>query len=308
MYRLQLVSGEESGPLTAVQVCGWVITGRADAGTRVQRGNHDDWQAIGDFEEFAAAFQNAIAAPTSMTDFAARPFSGLAVLSITVAALCLLTAVIAGLQLPWFYSRGLVAGVRTYNWFGILGLLSAFLGFEHVTGGSKSLRGRNLALAGGLCSVLCVAAGVYANVHIVSEVTRNYQQRLAANPRVQRFGDLPDNQLAAKQLIVTARTLTNLPAASNWFEALGPDVADLDATGRGLNFALNASVAGRRPAGLRRDTVVFFETGRVGTNLAGGAELLRRTTGAKDRISVALADGRAMLIPGSRAGTLRWSP
>lgn len=139
-------------------------------------------------------------------------------------------------------------------------------------------------------------------------MTRNYQQRVATNPQVLRFGDLPDNQLAAKQLIIAARALTNVPAASNWFEALGPEVADLDATGRGLNFALNTRVEGRRHAGLRRDTVIFFETGRVGTNLAGGADLLRRSTGSKDRIAVALADGRAILISGSEAARLRWAP
>ncbi len=308
MYRLQLVSGEESGPLTATQVRGWLITGRADVSTRVLPGNDDTWQPIADFEEFAAGFQNATVAPASLTEFSGRPICGLAVLSITVAGLCLLTGLIAAIQLPWSYSRGLIVGVRTYNWFGILGMLSSLLSFEHVTSGIKSVRGRNLALLGGLLSTVCVAAGVYANVRIISEVTRNYQQRVATNPRVHRFGDLPDNQLAAKQLIIAARALTNIPAASNWFEALGPEVADLDTTGRGINFALNTRVEGRRLAGLRRDTVIFFETGRVGTNLAGGTELLRRSTGTKDRISVALADGRAILISGSQATKLRWAP
>lgn len=308
MYRLQIVSGEESGPLTAVQVRGWLITGRADADTKVQMGNDDEWQAIVDFDEFASGFQNATIAPESLTLFATRPVCGLAVLSITVAGLSVLTAAIAGLQLPWSYSRALVIGVRSYNWFGILGMMSGFVAFENVTNGFKSLRGRNLALGGGLCSALCVVAGVYANVHIVSEVTRKYEQRLAADPRVQRFGDLPDNQLNAIQLIIAARALTNLPPASNWFEALGPAVAELDATGRGLNFALNSAVAGRRLSGLKRDTVIFFETGRVGTNLAGGADLLRKSASTKDRISVALADGRTILVSGSGAGRLRWSP
>lgn len=141
MYRLQLVSGEESVPLTATQVRGWLITGRADVSTRVLRGNEDNWRAIADFDEFAAGFQNATIAPTSLTEFSARPFCGLAVLSISIAALCLLTGLIGAIQLPWSYSRGLIVGVRTYNWFGILGMLSAFLSFEHVTSGKSPFEG-----------------------------------------------------------------------------------------------------------------------------------------------------------------------
>jgi hypothetical protein len=113
----------------------------------------------------------------------------------------------------------------------------------------------------------------------------------------------PQNQ--AKLLILAAFKLPQLPAATDWCDALkrsgfgGPTLAT------NTLFAMNAQVAGRKLMSLPTDTVVFFETATAGWNLSGGAELLAKKTSG---VAVAFADGRALLVDPVEAGKLRWAP
>lgn len=120
--------------------------------------------------------------------------------------------------------------------------------------------------------------------------------------------DLPDPQVQAKTLIVTAMIQKKIPAAAMWCETLNVDRKLWPLTPTNISFALNSAVAGRifsrtnRPAG---DVVVFFETSRVGWNLTGGAELLANHP---EGVVVALADGSSTIVAPAEVAKLRWTP
>ncbi len=120
--------------------------------------------------------------------------------------------------------------------------------------------------------------------------------------------NLPDPQVQAKTLIVTAMIQKKIPAAEMWCETLNVDRKLWPLTPTNITFALNSAVAGRiysrtnRPAG---DVVVFFETSRLGWNLVGGAELLANRP---EGVVVALADGSSSLMTPDQVAKLRWTP
>jgi hypothetical protein len=119
---------------------------------------------------------------------------------------------------------------------------------------------------------------------------------------------LPEPQVQAKTLIFRAMMLKQIPAASNWCEAMNLDGKLWPVTPTNTVFALNTQVAGRTFSPTNRvagDVVVFFEAAQPGWNLAGGAELL---TAKANGIAVALADGRALLVTREEATKLRWTP
>ena len=123
-------------------------------------------------------------------------------------------------------------------------------------------------------------------------------------PTVQDQNSQP-TQNQAKLLILTTAKLGQIPAATNWCEALNKSGARFPDVPTNTLFALNAQVAGRALTNLPPDTVVFFETASRGWNQAGGPELLaKKTTG----VAVAFADGRALLVDPAESGKLRWKP
>jgi hypothetical protein len=138
------------------------------------------------------------------------------------------------------------------------------------------------------------------------------QQAASINTAVEQIKQanvgLPDLQVQAKTLILTAMIQKEIPAASTWCETLNVDGKLWPVTPTNTVFALNSAVAGRiysktnRPAA---DVVVFFETSTPGWNLAGGAELIANRPGG---VAVALADGRTTLMTPAEVAKLRWTP
>ena len=119
---------------------------------------------------------------------------------------------------------------------------------------------------------------------------------------------LPDPQVQAKTLILTAMIQKQIPAAARWCDTLNAGGKLWPVTPTNTSFALNTQVAGRAYSKAnmpRGDIAVFFETSNPGWNLAGGPELLAKKP---DGVAVALADGRSLIVTRAEAAQLRWTP
>lgn len=60
MYKIIGADGREYGPVTAEQLRRWIVEGRANAQTRIQRQGAVEWQPLGSFIEFAGSFSPAV--------------------------------------------------------------------------------------------------------------------------------------------------------------------------------------------------------------------------------------------------------
>ena len=117
---------------------------------------------------------------------------------------------------------------------------------------------------------------------------------------------LPDPQIQAKTLILTAMIQKKIPAAANWCDTLNAGNKLWPVTPTNTVFALNSQLAGHAyTRGMRSDTVVFFETSNPGWNQAGGPELLAKKT---EGVAVALLDGRAFILSHDDAVKFNWAP
>jgi type II secretory pathway pseudopilin PulG len=134
------------------------------------------------------------------------------------------------------------------------------------------------------------------------------QSKIAAtvNQINERNAGLPDPQIQAKTLVMTAMIQKKIPAAANWCDTLNAGNTLWPVTPTNTVFAVNSRMAGRAyTRGIRGDTVVFFETSNPGWNQAGGPELLAKKN---EGVAVAFADGRALIVSSDDAAKLRWEP
>jgi hypothetical protein len=134
------------------------------------------------------------------------------------------------------------------------------------------------------------------------------QAKIAASINLisQTNAGLPDPQIQAKTLIVTAMIQKKIPAAANWCDTLNAGNKLWPVTPTNTVFALNSQMAGRAyTRGINGDTVVFFETLNPGWNQAGGPELLAKKP---EGVAVAFMDGRALIVSSDDAAKLRWAP
>ncbi len=165
--------------------------------------------------------------------------------------------------------------------------------------------GVGLVLTGG-----CVAVGKWKDDRAAKQEKIQQEAKISsAIAEIQKVNAaLPDPQVQAKTLIFTAMIQRKIPATARWCETLNGDGKIWPTTPTNTLFALNAAVAGQvysKTNRLAGDVVVFFETANPGWNLAGDATLLARGPAGA---AVALADGRAMIVPASEASKLRWQP
>jgi len=118
----------------------------------------------------------------------------------------------------------------------------------------------------------------------------------------------PDLQVQAKTLIYAALIQKQIPPASKWCETFNVGGNFWPATLTNTYFSINSQVAGgaysrtNPPSG---QVVVFLETANLERNLAGGSDLVANNP---DGVAVALADGRAMIVPQNEVRKLRWKP
>lgn len=117
---------------------------------------------------------------------------------------------------------------------------------------------------------------------------------------------LPERQTQAKMLIMAAHIQKKIPEASNWCERLNASGSIWPAIPTNTVFAINTNLAGKAfTRDMSGDAVVFFESVNSGWNQAGGAELLAANA---DGVTVALADGRAIIVSPVETTNLRWTP
>lgn len=123
---------------------------------------------------------------------------------------------------------------------------------------------------------------------------------------------LPAAQVQAKMFIMSAMAQRRIPPAAQWCETLNAKGKLWAVMPTQTAFAINSEMAGREysrkelsSGSIPGDTVVFFETSRLGWNQSGGAELLPKDAAS---IAVAFADGTAQIVPSSDLAALRWKP
>jgi hypothetical protein len=117
--------------------------------------------------------------------------------------------------------------------------------------------------------------------------------------------DAQSLQKQAKMLVLAAGRSGKPLNREDWCDVLkasSPGMPELESK---TCLALNSAVAGRAIPDLPADVVVLFETATPGWNQTGGVALVAdRSQG----VTVAFADGRALVVDPHEIKNLRWNP
>lgn len=187
---------------------------------------------------------------------------------------------------------------------GIAGVVCGVKARTQIRSSGGKLGGENMARAGIALSMLMILFSIPVLAGLVMPV--KFQKRLEVSRSTHRL----------KSIVVAQQTWTadnggKMPPAS-WTTALSLNSAltnvPLSAYGGMVGYAFNIAVAGLDAVEVNANTVVFFETDRVVSNLSGGRDLLRRPDTFKSRICVSLADGTIRTVEGDQVDSLRWNP
>lgn len=141
---------------------------------------------------------------------------------------------------------------------------------------------------------------------------------------------LHQSQMRAESIVnyrLTARIMTGVsrvvannkdcfPAKQGWGDAVfaeiavtNPELQNPPTTRAHINgYGLNEEIEGRARASVAPTTVVIFEIQVPGTNVVGGASLLRNPHSKRDRVGVGFADGHVETVATDRLASLRWNP
>lgn len=176
----------------------------------------------------------------------------------------------------------------------------------------NSTKTKTAAAIGTVIALIVGTTALVTGKHAWADELGKDQQAASFNKAVEKIKEanvgLPDAQVQAKTLILTAMIQKKIPAAAKWCETLNVDGKLWPVTPTNTVFALNSAVAGRvysktnRPAA---DVVVFYETSSPGWNVTGGAELLANRPGG---VVITLADGSSTLMTPAQVAKLRWTP
>lgn len=164
MYRIIGADGQEYGPVSAEQVRQWLAEGRANAQTRIRLEGSSDWQPLGQLAEFFPPEPQAGAAATSPPPFSvsAPPRNNplavtgmvLGVLSVTVGCCCY--------GLP----------------FNLAGVVISGMALVQINQDPQRERGKGLALAGLVLSILGILLGVLSLVFGLAANRPDFWHRL----------------------------------------------------------------------------------------------------------------------------------
>ncbi len=296
MYRFLGSDQKEYGPVSAEQIRAWIAQGRANARSKLQAAGSTEWKPLTDFPEFADALPSAAgpaspAPPTPTSQLAAAPpkTSGMAVTSLVLACLGLLTC-----------------GVTS-----LVGLVLGIVALVHINKSKGQLRGQGLAAAGTIVSAAFVLlAPIFAA--LLLPALAKAQAKAASINCMNNV-----KQLNLALMMYASDNKDQFPGGSNWCDALRPYLAQATnaficpkgAAGRRCHYALNAQLAGRdlKDSQAPAQVVLVFECDG-GWNVSGGRELLPAKPRHAGAYAFGFADGHVEMARPGRLGHLHWEP
>jgi hypothetical protein len=131
MYRIIGGDGREYGPVSAVQLQGWIAEGRLNADTRVLRPGSMEWQRLGAIPELFSLLPSTAAPSPRQTHGMATAGLILGAVSITVGLCCCY-------GMP----------------FNLLGLIFSLVAWAQIRSAPEKYDGSGLAIAGAILSAL----------------------------------------------------------------------------------------------------------------------------------------------------------
>lgn len=296
MYIIRGADEKEYGPAPTSVVERWIAERRLDARSRIRRDGEPIWRPLSEFPEFASALAGGRqkAPPPGGTSSAVptlggqKRTSGLAIATLVIGILAPCTAGLAGLA-------GIVTGV---------------LALRKIARHRGQLKGRGLAIAGLVLSVLFLLT-----------IPPLVVSAIVAQQRAQRagFGNFDPAQECldhARQLSEAIRRHANdnndrFPAAAGWCDAIQSGVNGLNTfqcPARGdlrCGFALNSAIAGKTKFEVSPETVLLFEA-NSGWNAAAGQSAATARHGGL--VTIVLADGTIRQVPQGDLTSLKWTP
>src|SRR5262245_6708718 len=291
MYKIIGADQKEYGPVSGDELRQWIRDGRVNAQTQVEV--EGQWKALGDIPEFAALLPQRRAAPMPAAAPAPSGGSGLAITSLILGILSVITC---GLAAPLAAPIGLILGIVALN--------------KSKNNGS----GRGLALSGtivsGIALVLMIPMGAAMFIPAVARAKQNAQSIQCLNN---------EKQLSLAIRVYSANHGNHFPSAATWCDDIKTEVSSSTKVfqcGAGdptqmSHYAFNSKLDGKDVNRVAPDTVMIFETAG-GWNQSGGRELLlaqpRHTRTGQGWVNVAFVDGSVRRLPESQLSTLRWEP
>lgn len=150
MYKIIGGDGNEYGPVDLEQIKQWIQDGRAGAQTKVQPEGATEWQTISEVPQLAQLLEPAA---SNVTPPAFSPTSGVVTSGQRTNPMAL-TGMIMGIL-------SLVIVCCCYGLpFNLLGIVFSLIGLSQIKASPETEGGKGLALAGLICSIASIAAGI----------------------------------------------------------------------------------------------------------------------------------------------------
>jgi hypothetical protein len=168
MYKLIGADGKEYGPITPEVLRQWIAEGRADARTRVLAEGTAEWKVLAEVPELSGLLA---ATPTAAPPYAAMPgvekprTNGLAATGMIMGILAVTCA---------FCCHGLP--------FNVLGIIFSAIGLSQINQDPAGQRGRGMAIAGLVLSIISILLAVMFLILGVALNTSDIMRRLGTLP------------------------------------------------------------------------------------------------------------------------------
>jgi prepilin-type processing-associated H-X9-DG protein len=295
MYKLLGSDKKEYGPVSADQIQAWIAQGRANARTQVQAVGSTEWKPLADFPEFAAALQKpasttiAPAAPTEVQPSTPSKTSGLAVTSLVLGILGLLTC-------------GLTS---------LVGLVLGIVALVRINKSQGQLRGQGLAIAGTAISAVFLLLVPISAAMLLPALSKAKQKAMG----ISCMNNV--KQLNLGLIMYATDNKDQFPAGDAWCDALRPYlggstnafICPLGESGQRCHYALNSRLAGSSMKEIQApaQTVLVFEIDG-GWNVSGGRERLPASPRHTGAYVVGFVDGHVEIVRPARSQQLRWEP
>jgi hypothetical protein len=291
MYKVMGTDGKEYGPVSAEVLREWVAQRRANGQTRVQAEGGAEWKPLSDYPEFTAALaglpRSPAPPPLTAAGTATPPQSGKT----------------SGMAIA-----SLVLGILGFC--GVTAILGVILGIVAQVKISRSggrLKGRGLAIAGILLSVLTlffsfVLAGLL--LPALAKAKQGARNASCANNAT---------QVALAVRLYADDNDGKCPPAVNWCDAVAnyvPGPQTFVCPQRGgvkSGYAFNANLAGKTLSSIPPDTVLLFESD-AGWNATGGSQSVISRPPHGRAYVFGFADGSVRQVARDELPQLRWEP
>ena len=276
--------GKEYGPVSAEDVRQWFATKRIHAATQVRAADSTEWKPLSEFPEFSDLLNHPIAPPSLPPGLPRPKTSGLAITSLILGILGLVTCGIGA----------------------VLGLIFGIMAIIKIRNSNGRLGGFGLALAGTIISAVFV---------ILLPIAMLLPALSAAKGKAQEINCVNnEKQLALAVRIYADSHNEQLPHAATWCDDIKPGVGSDQifkcpavATVNRCDYAFNAKLDGLDENKIAPTTVLLFEA-EGGWNANGGPELMIGKPRHARIFVVAFADGSVQRLRESQLSTLRWDP